>query len=157
MQPMRYLIAVSIVAGLLLFASTMRTTQAQGKTATAKKLRCEFALSSVAKWTATGTAEATLKPSKLVLRLESINTDEGTAELKDGTVGSEITVQTASRNLHFVQTFRSGPIYITTVFDQENPNGKLKAVHSRHENFKTPLEGSTSSPEQYYGECEVLP
>jgi hypothetical protein len=45
---------------------------------------------------------------------------------------------------------------VTTVFDQETTGGKLRAVHSRHESFITPLEGSTSSPEQYYGECEIV-
>ena len=52
--------------------------------------------------------------------------------------------------------FRSGPLYITTVFELETPGRKLKAVHSRHELFAISLPGSTSSPEQYYGECEVV-
>jgi hypothetical protein len=54
-----------------------------------------------------------------------------------------------------MQVFRTGPLYVTTVFDKD-ANGKLKAVHSRHEYFAVPLAGATSSPEQYYGECEVV-
>jgi len=153
---LRLLSVVAAVAALVLFSSAPRAIRAQGKPATAKSLRCEFALSTVASWNASGTATAAIKPSRLLLRFASIDTDEGTAELMNGTVASEITVQVAARNLHFLQSFRSGPLYLTTVFDEETPNGRLKAVHSRHEYFKTPLEGATSSPEQYYGECEIV-
>jgi hypothetical protein len=153
---LRYAAAAAIASTLLLNSVSPRSVRAQGKAATAKSLRCEFSLSTVATWNGAGTAEAALKPSKLVLRFDSINADEGTAELKNGTVGTGITVQLAAQNLHFIQSFRSGPLYVTTVFGLETAGGKLKAVHSRHEYFKTPLEGSTSSPEQYYGECEIL-
>jgi hypothetical protein len=152
----KFVCCVAATAALIFVISPRSSARAQGKAAAAKSLRCEFALSSVATWNAAGAAAAAVKPSKLVLRFESINPDEGTAELKDGTVASGITVQMAAKNLHFIQSFRSGPLYVTTVFDQENPNGTYKAVHSRHEFFKTPLEGSTSSPEQYYGECRIL-
>jgi hypothetical protein len=54
-----------------------------------------------------------------------------------------------------MQVFRTGPLYTTTVFDKDT-DGRLKAVHSRHEYFAVPLAGATSSPEQYYGECEVV-
>ena len=149
--------AVTAITSTLIFCGfTPRFVFAEGKTAIAKSLRCEFSLSAVSTWSVAGSADAVLKPSKLVLRFDSINTDEGTAEMKNGTVGSGITAQLAAKNLHFIQSFRSGPLYVTTVFDQETPSGKLKAVHSRHEYFKTPLEGATSSPEQYYGECEIL-
>jgi hypothetical protein len=148
--------AFAVASTLILYAVYPPSVRAEGKAATAKSLRCEFSLSAVSTWNGAGSAEAVLKPSRLVLLFDAINTNEGTAELKNGTVGSAITVQLAAKNLHFIQSFRSGPLYVTTVFDQETPSGKLKAVHSRHEYFKTPLEGSTSSPEQYYGECEIL-
>ena len=54
-----------------------------------------------------------------------------------------------------MQSFRDGPLYITTVFNKESRAGKLKAVHTRHEYADVALPGFTSSPEQYYGECEV--
>jgi hypothetical protein len=72
-------------------------------------------------------------------------------------VGSEVTVRLAEGYLHFMQAFRTGPLYTTTVFDTGEKSGKLKAVHSRHEYFSVPLPGATSSPEQYYGECEIQP
>jgi hypothetical protein len=42
------------------------------------------------------------------------------------------------------------------VFEAGAVGGRFKAVHSRHEYFTTPVPGATSSPEQYYGECEVV-
>jgi hypothetical protein len=54
-----------------------------------------------------------------------------------------------------VQVLKTGPIYATTVFDAESRDGKLKAVHSRHELTEAVVPGFTSSPEQYYGECEI--
>jgi hypothetical protein len=92
-----------------------------------------------------------------VLRFDSIDTDTGTAQLKTGSMGSEVTVRLAEGYLHFMQAFRTGPLYTTTVFEAGASAGKLRAVHSRHEYFSVPLPGATSSPEQYYGECEVLP
>ena len=153
---LKHLVGATAILGLAVCASSPRSAKAEGKAAAAKSLRCEFGLNSVATWNSTGKAEAAVKPAKLLLRFESINTDEGSAELKNGTVATGVTVQLAARNLHFIQSFRSGPIYVTTVFDEETPDGKLKAVHSRHEYLKVPLEGSTSGPEQYYGECAVL-
>jgi hypothetical protein len=139
-----------------LSASPSTAVRAQGKPSTAKNLRCDFRLITTGTWNSAGSPEAAVKPSSLVLRFDSINTDEGTVVLRNGTVGTELTAQLAARNLHFIQSFRSGPLYVTTVFDQETTGGKLRAVHSRHESFKTPLEGATSSPEQYYGECEIV-
>jgi hypothetical protein len=128
----------------------------QGRTATAKSLRCTFPLNATGTWKREGPPDATLAPATLVLLYESINTDEGTARLRTGSVGSDVVARLASGYLHFIQSFRTGPLYTTTVFDQETSGGKLKAVHSRHENFTVPLPGATSSPEQYYGECQVM-
>jgi len=147
---------LAIAAALILSASSPALTRAQGKPASARALRCTFPLYSVGSLSREGAPEAAVKPSTLILRFDTINADEGTAELRDGTVGSSITLQLSNRNLHFIQSFRSGGLYVTTVFDQESRNGKLVAVHSRHELFKVPLDGATSSPEQYYGECEIV-
>lgn len=144
------------IAAALLFASSPASAQAPIKAATAKALRCTFTLNTTANWNKEGVPDAAVKPSKLVLRFDTINTDEGSAELRSGTVGTGVTAQLAGRTLHFIQSFRTGPLYVTTVFDQETSGGKLKAVHSRHEFLRVPLEGSTSSPEQYVGECEVV-
>jgi hypothetical protein len=71
--------------------------------------------------------------------------------VRSGAMTSEITVKQTGGYLHFMQTFKGGALYTTTVFD--TPAGPFKAVHSRHEYFTVPVPGATSSPEQYYGEC----
>ena len=123
---------------------------------TAKVLRCTFQRQSTGTWTKAGSPEATAKASTLSLRFDTIDTDAGTAQLRFGAVGSEVTVRSTEGYLHFMQAFRTGPLYTTTVFEAGASGGKFKAVHSRHELFSTALPGATSSPEQYYGECEIL-
>jgi len=153
---LKFRLSPAIAALALLSLSASTSIRAQGRATTAKSIRCTFPLNATGKWNGNGLPDAVVKQSQLVLRFDSINTDEGSAELKNGSVGTGITVQLAGGNLHFIQAFRSGPLYVTTVFDKDPGQAKLKAVHSRHEYFKVPLEGATSSPEQYYGECEIL-
>jgi hypothetical protein len=129
---------------------------AQGRTAAARSIRCTFPLNATGTWKKDGPPDAAVKPAALVLLFDSINIDEGTARLRSGSVGSEIIARLSGGYLHFIQQFRTGPLYTTTVFDKEGSGGRLKAVHSRHEYFDVPLAGATSSPEQYYGECEVI-
>jgi hypothetical protein len=148
---------IAIAAIVLLLAGPFGVSgAAQGRTVTAKSLRCTFPVDATGTWKKDGVPDAAVKPATLVLLFESINTDEGTARLRSGSVGSDLVARLSGTYLHFIQSFRTGPLYTTTVFDQETSGGKLKAVHSRHEYFAVPLPGATSSPEQYYGECEVL-
>jgi hypothetical protein len=121
----------------------------------AKSMRCTFSLNATGTWKKDGAPDAAVNPSTLLLLFDAINTDEGTAQLRNGSAASEIIVRSSNGYLNLIQSFRSGPLYTTTVFDKETTGGKLKAVHSRHEYFSTPLPGATSSPEQYYGECEI--
>ena len=144
----------SVLAALLLASPLAVRCTAQGKTAAAKSLRCTFPLNSSGSWKKDGQPEAVANPAKLILLFEAIDTDEGTAKLRSGSMTSDIIARSSPGYLHFIQSFR-GPLYTTTVFDQETTGGKLKAVHSRHESFLVPLPGATSSPEQYYGECEI--
>ena len=127
---------------------------AQGRLTAAKALRCTFARNATGSWSKAGAATAVVKPSTLVLRFDSINFDDGTAQLRTGKMANEVVVRMAEGYVHFMQVFRTGPLYTTTVFDKD-ASGTLKAVHSRHEYFAVPLAGSTSSPEQYYGECDI--
>ena len=129
---------------------------AQPRIAGAKSLRCTFPRSSTGTWKKDGTPEATVKPASLVLRFEDIDTETGLAQLRNGSVGVDVTVRLAEGYLHFMQAFRTGPLYTTTVFEAGATGKKFKAVHSRHEYFSVPLPDATSSPEQYYGECELL-
>ena len=69
------------------------------------------------------------------------------------TRASDIIVRLAVNSLHFVQSFREGPLYITTVIARQTKNGRWLAVHTRHEYAEIDLPGFTSKPEQYYGSC----
>jgi hypothetical protein len=145
------------LAFVLLLTSVLVCEAAQSRIASVKTLRCSFSTQAVGAWGKDGAPNATVHSAPLVLRFDSIDPDSGTAQLRSGTVGSEVTVRLAEGYLHFMQSFRTGPLYTTTVFDAGENGGKLKAVHSRHEYFAVPLPGATSSPEQYYGECEIVP
>ena len=105
-------------------------------------------------WT-DGDAEASLDASTFSIQFELIDTDGATAEVVGPYGASSIIVRQTGDYLHLVQMFMVGPLYTTTVIDRETSDGKLMAVHTRHEYTDTSLPGFTSRPEQYYGECEV--
>ena len=148
----------ALAATFIVTATALAVAQpgAPVRIATVTALRCTFKLSAVGGWQKAGAASAAVKPSTLVLRLEAIDTDSGSAQLKTGSMTSEITVKLAGGYLHFMQAFRTGPLYTTTVFDNPQAGTPFKAVHSRHEYLTTSVPGTTSSPEQYYGECEAV-
>jgi len=127
----------------------------QTQLASVTALRCTFSNGAVGTWRRDGSIDASVKTPKLILLFESIDPDEGTAKQRSGSMLSDIVVKQTGGYLNFMQSFRSGALYTTTVFDKETSPGKFKAVHSRHEYFTIPVPGATSSPEQYYGECEV--
>jgi hypothetical protein len=117
-------------------------------------LDCEFTMIATGTWTE-GAAEAGLDASTLTLRFESIDTDGATAEAVGPYGASQLIVRQTGDYLHLVQMFTVGPLYTTTVIDRETIDGKLMAVHTRHEYTDTTLVGFTSRPEQYYGDCAV--
>jgi hypothetical protein len=145
------------IAGALLFAPSLFRAQdpAKGKLAAAKNLKCTFPLVAVGTWGAKE-PEAKVKSANLVLQFVDINTDEGTARMDSSYGAYDITLRYAGGYLHFIQSFLDGQLYTTTVLEKQTNGGKLKAMHSRHEFTDFALPGFTSSPEQYYGECEIL-
>ena len=145
--------AIGVVAALV--CPALSSAGGQARIAGVKTLRCTFPRTAVGTWKKDGTPETAARAATLVLRFDSVDTDAGTAQLKNGAVGSEVTVRLAEGYLPFMQAFRTGPLYTTTVFEAGASGGRFKAVHSRHEFFATALPGATSSPEQYYGDCEV--
>ena len=154
-MPLIRIRVASVAIALASAVSVVIGAQAQTRIAGVKSLRCSFPRNATGTWAKDGAPDAIVRPATLVLRFDSIDPDSGTAQLRNGTVGSEVTVRLAEGYLHLMQSFRTGPLYITTVFDVGEKSGKLKAVHARHEYFAVPLPGATSSPEQYYGECEI--
>jgi len=127
----------------------------KGKLAMVKSVKCTFPLMASGRWNG-AQPEAKVAPAKLVLEFEDIKADEGTAELKSNYGQYDIIVRYAEGYLHFIQSFLNGPLYTTTILEKQTEGGKLKAMHSRHEFTDFALPGFTSSPEQYYGECEII-
>src|SRR5690348_3251547 len=91
--------------------------------ATTKSIKCTFSLMS-ASTLKDDPAKAEVKPSSLVLEFEDVNPDEGSARLKAGVGQYDIVVRYTQGYLHFIQSFRDGPLYVTTVLDQKTKSGK---------------------------------
>lgn len=156
MSMIRIPAALAIAATLLLFPlSSSAQDPLKGKLGTAKSLKCTFPLVAIGTWVS-GKPEANVKPASLVLQFIDINTDEGSAKMEASVGAYDITVRYAGGYLHFIQSFLDGQLYTTTVLEKATSGGKLKAMHSRHEYTDISLPGFTSSPEQYYGECEIV-
>ena len=131
------------------------TATAQTTLADVKSVQCTFTRQATGRWTKDGAPETAVRPSSLVLRFEAIDTETGTAQLRNGAMTTDVIVRLTEGYLHLMQAFRTGPLYTTTVFEAGASAGVFRAAHSRHELFATPLPGATSSPEQYYGTCEA--
>ena len=132
---------------------------AQNAPGRAKSLSCVFPVVATASWK-NGEPVAEIKTAKLSLEFDTIEPQEGSARYAGGDTNlaaSDIIAQLSGGSLHLMQTSRSGAVYLTTVYPSESRNGKLKAVHARHEYTEVSLPGYTSRPEQYYGECEAKP
>lgn len=142
--------AVLLVAALAAFPSAF----AQGRLADTVGLDCSFTVLATAGWP-DGEAQAGIGPSTLSLRFEDIDTDGATAAIVGPYGASHIIVRQTGDYLHLVQMFTVGPLYTTTVIDRQTTEGRLMAVHTRHEYTDTQLVGFTSRPEQYVGDCAV--
>src|SRR6185503_13242534 len=98
-------VSVAIAAVVLVLVWPLGANgAAQGRTAAAKSLRCTFPLNVTGSWKKEGPPDATMKPSTLVLLFESIDTDEGTAKLRNGSVDSDIVARLSGGYLHFMQS-----------------------------------------------------
>lgn len=155
MSIIRNLSVLAISGVLLLFPQLSNGQTAKASLANVKSIKCTFPLMAVGTW-GREKPEAKVQPADLVLQFDAVNADEGTAQLKSGLGQYDIVVRYANGYLHFIQSYLDGQLYITTVLEKKTASGKLKAMHSRHEHTDVSLPGYTSSPEQYYGECEVL-
>jgi len=133
-------------------AQTAQKMALEKKLLGAKKLKCKFSTVSTSDWEGDKT-KATVAPSKLEIGFSSIDVDGGTAEADGGYGDAFITVKYIPGYLHFIQIGIAGPLYVTTVLTTETTPGHFKAIHTRHEFVPTKMEGFTSRPETYVGEC----
>ena len=121
----------------------------------ATRVDCGFSTLSTGNWEDGGTV-ATLSEVEMEASFFDINVEEGTAEADSRFGASLIVVRFADGYLHFMQMLYSGPLYLTTVLARETDNGRLLAMHTRHEYSPTVLPGFTSRPEMYIGDCAIV-
>ncbi len=142
--------------GLVIVATpaTLLSQRASDRLTNAKALQCVFSTLTTGDWKA-GAASAETKPVNIKIGFDEIDADDGTARVIGAFGPSEIVVRQSGGVLHFLQSFREGPLYVTTIFPYESRPGLLRAVHTRHEFTEVSLPGFTSRPEQYVGDCEV--
>lgn len=134
-----------------------QTAGLQQRLAKATRLDCTFSVVVKGTWK-DGTPATDVAPSKLAVTFTDINIDEGTADA-GSTLGTSATslvvVRYSNDYLHLMQTQGAGPLYTTTVIARETKDGRLMAVHTRHEYTQISLPGFTSRPEMYLGDCAV--
>ena len=148
-------VRISRIVAVVFFVSLAAAhAAAQSRLAATTSLDCSFTAIASGTWT-DGAAEGSLDAATLTMRFEAIDTDSATAEVVGPYGASSIIVRQTGDYLHLVQMFMVGPLYTTTVIDRDTTDGKLMAVHTRHEYTDTSLPGFTSMPEQYYGECVI--
>jgi hypothetical protein len=149
------MIQVSTLVIVSLATSAAAQTGSAQRLPHARSVACTFRAMAKGDWSKTGEPQAAVGKPELSVAFEQINTDDGTA-VAVGTFGpSDIIVRFAVSTLHLVQSFNEGPLYVTSIFSDETPDRRFKAVHTRHEFTEVSLPGFTSRPEQYYGSCEI--
>ena len=122
--------------------------------AAATRVTCRFTTRARVTWQK-GVPVAVIEPSSLALGFDEISPDDGTARAIDWVGPSDIIMRVADNATHFLQSSREGALYVTTIFPHETTDGRMRAVHTRHEFTPVSVPGFTSSPEQYYGDCAV--
>jgi hypothetical protein len=147
--------AVSVLVTVVLWSSLANAQgRIEDRLAKVKGVKCTFPVMATGGWTK-GEPQIESKAAKMSVGFDEVNVDDGTARVIGAFGPSDIIVRLALGTLHFMQSFREGPLYVTTIFPEESRGGNLIAVHTRHEFTKVSLPGFTSRPEQYLGECAI--
>jgi hypothetical protein len=120
----------------------------------AKALECMFSTMATGTWV-DGKPVTSTKPAALTVSFTAIDPQDGTADAIGDSGKAHITVRLVGNYLTLMQMDAYGALYVTTVFNTETKNGRLQAVHTRHEYTAVQLPGMTSRPEQYYVDCAV--
>jgi hypothetical protein len=122
--------------------------------AAATKLECRFTTVSAGVWE-NGAAKIEVLPKELKLTFDKVNVDEGTADANSQFGDFYVAVRFSNGYLHLMQMFSSGPLYTTTVMARETTDGRMMAIHTRHEYTPATVPGFTSRPESYFGDCAI--
>ncbi len=126
----------------------------QQRLAKTTELNCSFSSKATGTWADPGpTAE--VAGAQIKVAFKNVNVDEGTADAEGAFGTSYIVVRYSGDYLHLVQMHLSGPLYTTTVLAKPAKDGRLLAIHTRHEYTDIRLPGFTSRPEMYLGDCAL--
>ena len=151
--------ACHVLAALTAGTAFGQTAGLQERLAKATRLECMFPVVSKGTWK-DGTPGTDAATAKLVVTFTNINVDDGTADTGStlsSSATSLVVVRYSNDYLHLMQMHGAGPLYTTTVIARETKDGRLMAVHTRHEYTQVSLPGFTSRPEMYVGDCAVGP
>jgi hypothetical protein len=152
-------LALPLVAAILAGPAFGQTSGLQQRLSKAASLNCTFPVIATGTWES-GTPVAKTAAAKLTVTFKNINVDEGTADTGSAlsaSASSLVVVRYSNDYLHLMQSQHDGPLYTTTVIAKETKEGRLMAVHTRHEYTQISLPGFTSRPEMYVGDCTVTP
>jgi hypothetical protein len=154
-------LARTVLTALVIVVSVRDTALGQSplqqRLARATALECSFSVLAKGTWKG-GVPSADVTTAKLTVTFKNINIDEGTADVGSAlsaSASSLVVVRYANDYLHLLQSQGDGPLYTTTVIARETKEGRLMAVHDRHEYTDISLPGFTSRPEMYLGDCAV--
>jgi len=155
----RIVLAFHVLVALMAGPAFAQTAGLQDRLSKATTLNCTFPVIATGTWDA-GTPVAKTGTAKLTVAFTNINIDEGTADAGSNlssAASSLVVVRYSNDYLHLMQMHGAGPLYTTTVIARETKDGRLMAVHTRHEYTQVSLPGFTSRPEMYVGDCAVGP
>lgn len=122
--------------------------------AAATSLECRFTTVAASSWE-NGVPKTEVLPKELKLTFAKVNVDEGTADANSQFGDFYVAVRFSNGYLHLMQMFSSGPLYTTTVMARETIDGRMMAIHTRHEYTPATVPGFTSRPESYFGDCAI--
>lgn len=152
-RPTSLACVTALIAGHIGDASA-QARDLQQRLSAATRIDCTFTAVATGTWE-DDAASAAVEPVELEASFFDIRASEGTAEAEGPFGATFIVVRYARDYLHFLQMSDAGPLHLTTVLAQESADGRMKAVHTRHEYSPIELPGYTSRPEMYVGDCAV--
>jgi hypothetical protein len=142
--------AAHLISSPALWGQTVTPRQLE----VATRIECRFAERVTGTWEE-GIPATTVESTEFELAFFDIDVETGTAEAEGRFGASFIAMRYANGYLHFMQMFNDGPLYVTTIMARETTEGRVMALHSRHEYSPSIAVGFTRLPEMYIGDCAL--
>lgn len=131
-----------------------QTGTLQQRLAKTTALECHFTAYTRAEWQE-GVAGTSTDAKVLDARYSAVNVEEGSAQADSRYGTSYIVVRYSHDYLHLMQISDVGPLFVTTVIAQETIDGRMKAIHTRHNYAASSYPEFAERPEMYVGDCAV--